>query len=107
MGEVIFCKGGAHDPRVNTLLQVTNVDDGHITWVNGDEVTHVVQSPDGMLLSAWARLDVRRQVCEGCHDHDRDNHSAAKESDVWIAIHLLFLSAEILAEALNNSLNTY
>ncbi|MDA9149602.1 hypothetical protein N9N71_03620 [Synechococcus sp. AH-229-G18] len=24
-----------------------------------------------------------RQVCERCHDHDRDDHCAAKESDVW------------------------
>ena len=24
-----------------------------------------------------------RQVCESCHDHDRDDHCAAKESDVW------------------------
>ena len=52
MGEVIFCEGGARDSLVNKLFKVTNVDDGHITWVNGDEVTHVVRSPDGMLLSA-------------------------------------------------------
>ena len=52
MGQVIFCEGGARDPRVNTMFQIANVDDGHITWVNGDEVTHVVRSLDGMSLSA-------------------------------------------------------
>ncbi|MDA7685335.1 DUF3104 domain-containing protein [bacterium] len=52
MGQVIFCEGGARDPRVNTMFQVANVDDGHITWVNGDEVTHIVRSLDGMSLSA-------------------------------------------------------
>ena len=52
MGQVVFCEGGARDPRVNTMFQVANVDDGHITWVNGDEVTHVVRSLDGMSLSA-------------------------------------------------------
>ena len=44
MGQVDFCEGGARDPRVNTMFQIANVDDGHITWVNGDEVTHVVRS---------------------------------------------------------------
>ena len=52
MGQVIFCEGGARDPRVNTMFQIANVDDGHITWVNGDEVTHVVRSLDGLPLSA-------------------------------------------------------
>ena len=48
MGQVIFCEGGARDPRVNTVFQVANVDDGHIRWVNGDAVTHVVKSLDGL-----------------------------------------------------------
>lgn len=48
MGQVIFCEGGARDPRVNTMFQVANVDDGCIKWVNGDEVTHVVRSLDGL-----------------------------------------------------------
>ena len=52
MGEMNFCEGDARDPRVISPFQVTKVDDRHITWVNGDEVTHVVRSPDGMLLSA-------------------------------------------------------
>ena len=40
MGQVVFCEGGARDPRVNTMFQVANVDDGGIFWVNGDAVTH-------------------------------------------------------------------
>ncbi|MAJ62127.1 MAG: hypothetical protein CBC48_20655 [bacterium TMED88] len=48
MGQVIFCEGGARDPRVNSMFQVANVDDGGIFWVNGDEVTHVVRSLDGL-----------------------------------------------------------
>ncbi|MDA9889436.1 DUF3104 domain-containing protein [Synechococcus sp. AH-224-G16] len=52
MGQVVFCEGGARDPRVNTMFQVANVDDGHITWVNGDAVTHIVRSIDGMSLSS-------------------------------------------------------
>ena len=42
MGQVIWCEGGARDPRVNTMFQVANVDSGEITWVNGDAVTHVL-----------------------------------------------------------------
>ncbi len=52
MGQVIFCEGGARDPKVNTMFQIANVDDGHITWVNGDGVTHVVRALEGMSLSA-------------------------------------------------------
>ena len=51
MGQVIWCEGGARDPKVNAMFQVANVDDGHITWVNADEVTHVLPSLDGMSLS--------------------------------------------------------
>ena len=52
MGQVVFCEGGARDPRVNTMFQVSNVDDGCIKWVNGDEVTHVVRSLDGLPFRA-------------------------------------------------------
>mgnify|MGYP001351269610 CR=1 FL=1 len=52
MGQVVFCEGGARDPRVNTMFQVANVDDGGIFWVNGDAVTHVVRSSDGLPLAA-------------------------------------------------------
>ena len=41
MGQVVFSVG-ARDPRVNTLFQVADVDDGGIYWVNGDLVTHIV-----------------------------------------------------------------
>ena len=52
MGQVVFCEGGARDPRVNTMFQVANVNDGSIKWVNGDAVTHVVQSLDGLPVSS-------------------------------------------------------
>ena len=52
MGQVIFCEGGARNPKVNTMFQISNVDDGGIHWVNGDEVTHVVRSLDGLPLAA-------------------------------------------------------
>ena len=52
MGQVVFCEGGARDPKVNTLFQVSSVDDGLITWVNADEVTHVVRPLDGLALKA-------------------------------------------------------
>jgi hypothetical protein len=42
MGQVVFCEGGARDPRVNTMFQVADVDEGGIYWVNGDLVTHIV-----------------------------------------------------------------
>ena len=43
MGQLVFFEGGTRDPRVNTMFQISNVDDGGIHWVNGDEVTHVVR----------------------------------------------------------------
>ncbi len=49
MGQVVFCEGGARDPKVNTMFQVSNVDDGGIQWVNGDEVTQILSKlpPNG------------------------------------------------------------
>ena len=47
MGQVVFCEGGARDPRVNTMFQVSNIDDGGIHWVNGDEVTQILSCVDG------------------------------------------------------------
>ena len=44
MGQVIWCEGGARDPRVNTMFQVANVDNGEITLVNADAVSHVLPS---------------------------------------------------------------
>ena len=43
MGQDLWCEGVARDPRVKTMFQVANVDNGVITWVNGDAVTHVLQ----------------------------------------------------------------
>ena len=43
MGQVVFCEGGARDQRINTMFQVSDVDEGGIFWVNGDAVTHVVR----------------------------------------------------------------
>ncbi|WP_256359465.1 DUF3104 domain-containing protein [Synechococcus sp. UW140] len=42
MGHIIFCKGGARDPRANTMFHASNVDNGGIHWVNADEVIHIV-----------------------------------------------------------------
>ena len=47
MGQVIFCEGGARDPRVNSLFQIADVDDGEISWVNADQVSHVLPGMDG------------------------------------------------------------
>ena len=50
MGQVVFCEGGARNPQVHTMFQVANVDDGCISWVNADEVSHIVRSLDGLQL---------------------------------------------------------
>ena len=47
MGQVIFCEGGARDPKVNSLFQVADVDTGVIRWINADEVSNVIWSMDG------------------------------------------------------------
>jgi hypothetical protein len=43
MGQVVFCEGGARDPKVNTMFQVANVDTGVICWINADEVTQILK----------------------------------------------------------------
>lgn len=48
MGQVIFCEGGARDPRANSLFQIADVDDGSIRWVNADQVSHVLHGLDGL-----------------------------------------------------------
>jgi len=45
LGQVVLCEGGSRAPRVNTMFQVSNVDDGGIHWVNGDEVTQILSRP--------------------------------------------------------------
>ena len=42
MADVIWVDGGARNPKVPTLFQVTDVDTGFINWVNADLVTHIV-----------------------------------------------------------------
>ena len=44
MANVIDVDGGARDPRIPTMFQVADVDDGAISWVNADLVTHIVPS---------------------------------------------------------------
>ena len=44
MADVIHVDGGARDPRVPTMVQVADVDDGTVLWVNADLVTHIVPS---------------------------------------------------------------
>ena len=48
LGHVLWCEGGARDPKINSLFQVADVDDGSIRWVNADEVTHILHSLDGL-----------------------------------------------------------
>lgn len=48
MGQVIFCEGGARDPKVNSLFQIADVDDGTVRWVNADQVSHVLHGLDGI-----------------------------------------------------------
>ena len=42
MAQVIHVDGGARNPKVPTMFQVADVDDGSITWVNADLVSHIV-----------------------------------------------------------------
>ena len=42
MAQVIHVDGGARNPKVPTMFQVADVDDGTIKWVNADLVSHVV-----------------------------------------------------------------
>ena len=42
MADVLHVDGGARDPKVPTLFQVADVDDGTVRWVCADLVTHIV-----------------------------------------------------------------
>ena len=42
MANMIHVDGDARDPLIPTMFQVTDVDDGTISWVNADLVTHIV-----------------------------------------------------------------
>ena len=36
MGQILWVEGGARDPKVPTLFQVSDIDKGLIRWVNED-----------------------------------------------------------------------
>ena len=42
MADVIWVDGGARNPKVPTLLQVVDVDNRVINWINAKLVTHIV-----------------------------------------------------------------
>ncbi len=42
MAQVIHVDGGARNPKVPTMFQVADVDDGSVRWVNADLISHVV-----------------------------------------------------------------
>ena len=42
MGQILWVGGGARDPKVPTLFQVSDVDTGVIRWVNADQVQQVM-----------------------------------------------------------------
>ena len=41
MADVLQVDGGARDPKVPTLFQVADVDDGSVRWVCADLITHI------------------------------------------------------------------
>ena len=51
MGEILWVEGGARDPKVPTLFQISDVDTGVIRWVNADPVKQVmlpIELPAGL-----------------------------------------------------------
>ena len=42
MAQIVHVDGGARNPKVPTMFQVADVDDGSIKWVNADLVSHIV-----------------------------------------------------------------
>ena len=42
MGQVLWVEGGARDPKVPTLFQVSDIDTGGIRWVNADCVQQIM-----------------------------------------------------------------
>ena len=42
MRYLIYCGGGARDPKIHNLFQIADVDSGGIRWVNADLVTHIL-----------------------------------------------------------------
>ena len=44
IGQVIYCRGAARDPKIHNLFQIADVDSGVIRWVNADLVIHILPS---------------------------------------------------------------
>ena len=42
MGQILWVEGGARDPKVPTLFQVSDIDTGVIRWVNADQVQQIM-----------------------------------------------------------------
>ena len=42
MGQILWVEGGARDPKVPTLFQISDVDTGVIRWVNADQVQQIM-----------------------------------------------------------------
>ena len=53
LGQVIFCEGKGKHSKLNSLLQVADVDDGAIRWVHHTQVTHVLHGLDGIGQEGW------------------------------------------------------
>ena len=48
MGQILWCEEEVLESRVHALLQVANVDDGALHWVEAEAVSHVVHALDGI-----------------------------------------------------------
>ena len=42
MGQILWVEGGARDPKVPTLFQISDIDTGGIRWVNADQVQQIM-----------------------------------------------------------------
>ena len=42
MGQILWVEGGARDPKVPTLFQISDIDTGVIRWVNADQVQQIM-----------------------------------------------------------------
>ena len=42
MGQILWVEGGARDPRVPTLFQISDIDTGVIRWVNADCIQQIM-----------------------------------------------------------------
>ena len=42
MGQILWVEGGARDPKVPTLFQISDIDTGIIRWVSADQVQQIM-----------------------------------------------------------------